>query len=129
MTFPNWMLGIAVILGAMSYGQVGRWASESSLWSKAALVTPQVPRPIVNLAHLAMDRGDDREGERLLNIAGMMHRPISEQVWTLDLVNANLALIRMRQHRFAEAKILVNGAPYESARWQVCHAVKAICDS
>ncbi len=125
------MLVLAVVLAALSYGQSARWASEDALWENAESVAPNVPRPIVNLAHLAMDHGNDKEGERLLEIARAKNqiRSRSEQAWTVDLVNANLALIRLRQHRFAEAKILVNGAPYESARWQVCHAVQALCDS
>ena len=125
------IMGLALLLAVLSYRQAGQWESEPVLWSNAADVAPAVPRPLVNLAHIAMDQRNDKDGERLLAVADAQRptRPAAEQAWTVDLVNANLALIRLRQHRLAEARILVNGAPYESARWQVCHAVKAICDS
>lgn len=123
------MLVLAVVLAGLSFWQSSHWASPVDLWENALAVAPNVPRPWINLASLAMDRRDDAEGERLLTAAmdAMPSRSKAEQDWTIDLVWANLALIRLRQGRLAEASALVNHAPYESARWQVCKAVKAIC--
>ncbi len=114
-----------MVLAVLSAAQSFAWESPSALWLQARDIAPHVPRPWINLASHAMDQREDAIGEDALReaIVRASNRPASEQTWTMDLANANLALIRRRQGRLADAQALVRNAPYESARWQVCQVI------
>ncbi len=54
-----WFIGsLFLIWWALSAHQVKVWASDESLWLHAALVSPDLIRPRINLASARLDRGD-----------------------------------------------------------------------
>ncbi len=120
---------LACVLAALTFRQVWVWQSDDTLWWHAAQVTPSAPRPWVNLAVLAIRQGDEDGAEALLDRATVLSsfQGDFDRAWTLDLVSATRATLRISQGRLTEARTLLEGAPPLSARAAVCQRMPAVC--
>lgn len=124
------MVGLACGLAPLTSRQLPVWQSQDALWAQAARVSPEAPRPLVNLAIGRMAVGEYEAATRFLDAAERLadDRPARDRDITRDLVAANRAVMRIREGRLQEARALVAGAPALSARWVVCQRAPGICD-
>lgn len=95
----------------------------------AAHVAPSSPVPWINLALLAVQRGDLLGAERLLAEATTRadRQAATERVWANDEIAAARALVRMRQGRLREAAMLMHGALPATARGELCRHYASVC--
>lgn len=118
--------GVALVLLGLAWltsGQVERWQTDERLWTAAAQIAPHAPRPLVNLAVQKIVQGDLEGAERLLGRASALadhQRRLDDRDWSHDVIDANLAVIRIRQGRLGEALQLAQPGPPWSTRWLLC---------
>ena len=130
-----WRVLLAGLLASATWAHLAPWTSTQSLWQHVAEQAPTKPMAFIQLAGVKMDRHDYPHAEPLLFHAldVSARRPDKERLSALDLILANLAIMRFNQGRWLEARNLLKERPAVSARADLCrrfHQLMAIvCDA
>ena len=121
------MGGVLVLLGLafLTSYRVAVFQSNLTVWTDAASRAPDKPRPAINLAAALIQQQELGSAELWLEHAAdlSLRRSGFESYRAYDLAQANLAVIRLRQGRRAEAAVLVaqeGPASARSARLDIC---------
>ena len=64
-------LGVVLIVGCalLTWQRAPVWISNEALWTAAVVVTPSLPRPLINLAAAYAQQGQSEEADRWLQRA------------------------------------------------------------
>lgn len=123
------MGALAVGLTLLTFFQTTVWSSEQALWTAARAVTPEAPRPWINLAVVAIRAGQLDEASDLLDQATCRARygDRSDQRWAHEQIAATQAVIALRRGDWPEVQRLIGGMPRFSAPGDLCRANPAVC--
>ena len=121
--------GLAFGLALLSFQQVGVWRNDVTLWTHAVAVTPEKPRPIINLSTALTNAGLDGSGALLQAYDVAVLRSGLERRTSLDFVWMNRAILALRQGDPAFARYCVAQLPDDWARAQLCQQYAGLCAS
>jgi hypothetical protein len=116
-------------LACLTFLGTGTWRSPEAVWTQAASIAPQAPRPWMNLAGVHLQHGDLQGALWLLEDADALSRdqPPMERAWAEDWIAATRAVIYLRQGRLLAARDLIAHAPPFSAREEICQQFLTVC--
>lgn len=127
MKYGAW-LALAVLAG-LSFGQAQTWSSDATLWAAVYQANPDGPRAPVNLAVEALAKGDLSTASRWLDVAEPLARRQGafDRAWSLDVIEANRAILDIQAGRLDVARLRLEGAPASSMRARVCATFPEVC--